>query len=66
MPIASTNLKCDSDKTEDGLCDWIQLGGVNFRWFPFGRTYLCKCNPVLNNLVRNPLRRTAHHWAVLL
>ena len=28
-PAASTNLKCDTGKTEDNLCDRIQLEGVN-------------------------------------
>ena len=29
MPVASTNLKRNLGNTEDSLCDWIQLQGVN-------------------------------------
>jgi hypothetical protein len=29
MPVVSTNLKRDASNTKDGLCDWIQLTGVN-------------------------------------
>jgi hypothetical protein len=36
--VASTNLKCDAGKTEDSLCDWVQLEGVNFFWLPYART----------------------------
>ena len=28
--VAMTNLECDTGKTEDSLCDWVQLVGVNF------------------------------------
>ena len=35
--VARTNLKCDTGKTEDSLCDWVQLVGVNPLWFPYGR-----------------------------
>ena len=35
MPVASTNLKRDLGNTEDSLCNWIQLSGVNFLPFPF-------------------------------
>jgi len=27
--VGSTNLKCDTGNTEDGLCNWIQLKAVN-------------------------------------
>ena len=30
MLVASTNLKCDLGNTEDSLCNWVQLSGVNF------------------------------------
>ena len=29
ISVVRTNLKCDSGNTEGGLCDIIQLGGVN-------------------------------------
>jgi len=30
-PVANTNLKRNLGNTEDSLCDWIQLQGVNVR-----------------------------------
>jgi len=29
MPVADTNLKRNLGNTEDSLCDWVQLQGVN-------------------------------------
>src|SRR5258707_14479895 len=34
-PITNTNLKCDTGNTEDSLCNWIQLEGVNFLFVSF-------------------------------
>jgi hypothetical protein len=30
-PLASTNLKRDVGNTEDSLCNWMELKGVNVR-----------------------------------
>jgi hypothetical protein len=38
--VASTNLECDTGKTEDSLCNWVQLESVNFFWFPYGRVHI--------------------------
>ena len=38
--MATTNLKCDTGKTKDGLRDWVQLVGVNSNWFPDGRIHI--------------------------
>jgi hypothetical protein len=66
-PVAGTNLKRNSGKTEDSLCDRIQLEGVNLSLgVPFGRTDLCEDSPVLNSLVHNTLCRCIHHRGVFL
>jgi hypothetical protein len=62
----SANLKRDTGKTEDSLCDRIQLEGVNVLLVPFGRTNLCEDSPVFDSLVHNLLRRCAHHWGLSL
>ena len=51
----STNIKCDSGNTEDGLCNWIQLEGVNRLLVPLGRTDLCEYDSEFNDRVHSPL-----------
>ena len=64
MLAAGTNLKRNTSKTEDSLCDRIQLECVNLSLVAIGITDLCKDGPVFNSLVHNPLRRCIHHRGV--
>jgi hypothetical protein len=66
VPVASTNLKRNLGNTEDSLCDWIQLQGVNVLQSPRGKTDLCEYSPIFNSLLHNPLGRSAHQWGVFL
>jgi hypothetical protein len=34
LPILSANLKCHPSNTEDSLCNWVQLSGVNILLVP--------------------------------
>ena len=68
MPVASTNLKRDPGNTEDSLCDWGQLSGVNLLLVPCGglAIYLCEDGAIFNRPIHRPLYRPAHHWRVFL
>ena len=66
VPGASTNLKRDASKTEDSLCDWIQLEAVKDCWSPREGTHLRKDSPVFDHLVHDPLRSCVHHRGVFL
>ena len=68
MRVASTNLKRDLGNTEDSLCNWVQLSGVNFWLVPCGSqtTYLCEGSAIFNRPVHRLLNRSAHHWSVFL
>ena len=63
---AGTNLKRNTSKTKDGLCDRIQLECVNPLLVSIRETDLCEDSPVFNSLVHNPLCRCIHHWRVSL
>jgi len=62
MPVASTNLKRNLGNTEDSLCDWIQLQGVNIMLVLRGITDLCEYSPIFDGVFHNPLGRWAHQW----
>jgi len=64
MPVASTNLKRNLGNTEDSLCDWIQLQGVNILLALHGITDLCEYSPIFDCVLHNPLGRWAHQWGV--
>jgi len=68
MAVARTNLKRNSGNTEDSLCNWVQLSGVNFLFIlcGCGRTDLCEDNAILNRPVHGLLYRSAHQWAVFI
>ena len=68
MPVESTNLKRDLGDTEDSLCNWVKLSGVNFMLVPGGSrtTYLCKDSAIFNRPVHRFLHQSAHHWSVFL
>jgi len=63
-PVASTNPKRNVGNTEDGLCDWIQLQGVNVLLFSTWKTDLCEYSPIFNGVLHGPLGRSAHQWGV--
>jgi len=64
MPVASTNLKRNFGNTEDSLCDWIQLQGVNVLLVSTWKTHLCEYNPIFDCVLHSPLGRSAHQWGV--
>ena len=68
MQVASTNLKRDLGNTEDGLCNWVQLSGVNFLLVLCGgrTTYLCEDSAIFNHPVHGLLHRSAHQRGVFL
>ncbi len=65
-PITNTNLKCDTGNTEDSLCNWIQLEGVNFLFVSFEcwRTNLREGSSIFDRVVHRLLHRAAHQWGV--
>ena len=68
MPLASTNLKSDLGNTEDSLCNWIELLGVNFPLVLCGSriAYLGEDSAIFNRPVHSLLYRSAHQWGVFL
>ena len=68
VAIASTNLKRDAGNTEDCLCNWAQLPGVNFLLVLCGceRTDLREDSAIFNRLVYRFLYQSAHQWGVFL
>ena len=68
IPVASTNLKRDLGNTEDSLCNWVQLSGVNILLVLDGRwtTYLCEDSAIFNRPAHGLLYRSAHQWSVFL
>ena len=68
MQVASTNLKRDLGNTEDSLCNWVQLSGINLLLVPSGSltTYLSEDSANFNCPVHRFLHRSAHYWGVFL
>jgi hypothetical protein len=66
LVVARTNLKRDAGNTEDSLCNWVQLTGVNSLLILCGcrRTDLCEDSAIFNRSVHGLLYRSAHEWAV--
>ena len=63
MQVARTHLTRDSGNTEDSLCNWAQLIGVNIMLVlcGCGITDLCEDSTMFNRLVYRLLHRSAHH-----
>ena len=61
--VARTHLKRDAGNTENSLCNWVQLIGVNF--LPVlcrcGITDLCEDSTIFNRLIHRLFHQSAHH-----
>ena len=68
MPAASTHLKRGVGNTNDNLCNWVQLLGVNVFLFlrGCGITDLCEDSANFERIVQRLFYRSAHHWGVFL
>ena len=68
MPTAGTDLKRGVGNTDDNLCNWVQLPGVNVLLVlrGCGITDLCEGNAKFERLVQRLFYRSAHHWGVFL
>ena len=66
MPGARTHLKRDAGNTENSLCNWVQLTGVNVLLVLCGRgtTDLCEDRTIFNRFVHRLFYRPAHHWGI--
>ena len=64
MQVARTHFKRDAGNTENSLCDWVQLLGVNalLVLYGYGTTDLCEDSTIFNRLIHRLFHRSAHHW----
>ena len=66
MAITRTNLERDAGNTEDGLCNWIRLEGVNVLLVLCrrGSTDPYEDSAIFKRRVHRLLYRSAHQWGV--